>query len=85
MIERKVIQLKNKTLENKLNKIIKRKIGDDARVQITTTINKELMDDYRELVKYLKMPINIGFDSLISLILNDDESLSKFLKEIEKR
>lgn len=77
--------MKNKTLENKLNKIIKRKIGDDARVQITTTINKELMDDYRELVKYLKMPINIGFDSLISLILNDDESLSKFLKEIEKR
>lgn len=78
--------MKNKKLEEMLGElVIKGKIVSLKREKITTTIDKDSMDDFRELCGALEKNINIGFDSMLYLIMNNEEFLKSFLKDIKRR
>lgn len=78
--------MNNKKLEENLEKYLSnKKRGSNKRSQITTTIDDVLLSDFKELVSILKIPLNLGLDSILDVLLNDEETLSRFLTEVERR
>lgn len=77
--------MNNKKLENMLNDIVGAKVNTANRTQITTSIDSELLEDFRELCKALRKNFNVGFESMISLLINNEDFLKAFLDEIGRR
>lgn len=77
--------MNNKKLENMLNDIIGTKADMINRTQITTNIESELLEDFRDLCKALRKNFNVGFEAMISLLTNNEDFLRAFLEEIGRR
>lgn len=76
--------MNNKNLERMINKQIENKVKTTEREQITTTIEKVLLEDYKESMKLLHKPMGIGFDCMLRLIYNNDEFFEAFIKELDR-
>lgn len=52
--------------------------------RFTTTLNKEMLDDYRELCKALKIQLNEGVEIMFYLLYYNESCLKDFLKEARR-
>lgn len=77
------LKLINKNLETMVNKIIENKNRCGKRGQLTTTIDYELLEDYKESMKLLNKPMSAVFDSMLRLIYNNEDFFNAFIKEME--
>lgn len=78
--------MKNKKLESMLSEIrTVKKIIPKERDKFTTTIDKEMLDDFKELCVALDKQFNVGFEAMLSLLNNNEEFLKAFLDEIKRR
>lgn len=76
--------MKNKKLENTLNNLNKNKKRCENRTQITTTIDSDLLSDYKDMMQVLQKPMNVGFDCMLNLLTNNEEFLKNFLNELKE-
>lgn len=52
--------------------------------QITTTIHSEYLKSYKQLMKTLNKPRNLGLTCLLELLLTDQEIMDKFIDNLKK-
>lgn len=47
--------------------------------QVTTNIHSEYLKSYKELMKTLNKPMSAGFSCMLDILLNDQDTLDKFV------
>lgn len=78
--------MKNKNLENMLDELnIKTDTKKEVeREKFTTSLDKNMLDDYRCLCKALKIQFNEGIEIMFYLLSNNKEFLKCFLDETRR-
>lgn len=77
--------MNNKKLELTLNKLKSEKKYIPIRDKVTTSVDSEMWRDFKDLCIALNKPINVGLESMLYIIINNEEFLTVFLNEIDKR
>lgn len=78
--------MKNKKLGNMLKELnveTTEKI-EVEREKFTTTLDKDMLDDYRDLCKALKIQFNVGIETMFHLLSNNKDYLKDFLDETKR-
>lgn len=77
--------MNNKNFEKKLSKLPLIKIVPEKREKVTMNIDKYMWEDVKELCQALDKQYNVAIESMMALLMENDEFLEKFLEEIERR
>lgn len=77
--------MNNKNFEKKVGKLTSTKIIPKKREKVTMNIDKYMWEDIKELCQSLDKQYNVAIESMMALLMENDEFLEKFLEEIERR
>lgn len=78
--------MNNKKFENMLGDInVRDKITVKNRMRFNASLDKELLEDLKELMDALGKNYNIGFEAMMYLLMNNEEFLTEFLNEVKRR
>lgn len=75
--------MNNKNLEKMIDKVIEGKKISNKREQLTTTIDFNLLEDYKESMKLLNKSMGLGFDCMLRLLYENEEFFNAFINELE--